>query len=74
MFYIKPLYLSLSTGFYSNNGDVRSGNIFINRHTISKCYDLSTFKAMFGDVEKGDVRIGYGYMNSYTLYQLNGLK
>ena len=33
-----------------NNGDVRSGNGFINSHTISQCDDPSAFKKLDRDV------------------------
>ena len=60
--------------FDSNNGDVISGNIVINSHTLYQCYDSIKFKEMDGDVEKGDVSSLYGYMNSYTIYQHYVLK
>ena len=58
----------------SNNGDVSSGNGFINRHTISQCNYSSNFKYMDGDIENGDVSGGHGYMNSHTIYKNNGFK
>ena len=58
----------------SNTGDMSSRNGFINRHTLSKCDDLGTFKEMVGNVENGDVSSGIGFMNNYTVYKLMGLK
>ena len=60
--------------FDSNNGDVSSGNSFINSHTLSQCDDLSKFKDMDRYVEKVDVSIGCFSMNINNFYQLNGLK
>ena len=60
--------------FDSNNGDVSHGNIVINSRTLFQCDDSSTFKDMDGYVEICDVSSGYGFMNSHTVYQLNGLK
>ena len=58
----------------SINGDLSSGNVVINRHTIYQWDDWINFKDMDGDVEKGYVSIGYGYMNIHNVYQQNGLK
>ena len=57
---------------YSNNGDVSSGNGFINIHALSQFNDSSTFKDIYVYFERGDVISGYGSMNSHTVYQQNG--
>ena len=51
-----------------NNGNVSCVNVVINCHTLSRCDGSSSFNDMDGDVENGDVTIGYGYTNSHTVY------
>ena len=58
----------------SNNGDVSSGYGFINSHNPSQSDYSSTFKDMYGCVEKVYVSSGYGYINSHTGLQQNGLE
>ena len=59
--------------WYLNNGDVSGGNGFVNRHTLSQCKKISSFKDMDGDVENVDTSGGYGSMNTHYLYQRNAL-
>ena len=51
------------------DGDVSSGYIFLNSHTLYQCEYSITFKEIGGGVEKGDgdVSSGYGFINSHTL-------
>ena len=58
--------------FEKGDGDVGSGYVFINSHTLSQRDDSSTFKNIDGGVDKGDVSSGYGSMNSHTDLQQNG--
>ena len=46
-----------------------SGYTYLNVHTLSQCEDSSSFKNIGGDVDKGDVSIVYGSMNSHTYLQ-----
>ena len=43
-----------------NMGDTSGGNVSLNNHTISKKYC---------NTNNGDVRSGYGFSNSHTLFQ-----
>ena len=55
-------------------GDVRSGYDFQNGHNLSQCDDSITFKNIDGDVDKGDVSIGYGSIKIHNYLQHNGLE
>ena len=51
-----------------------SGYVFLNIHTLSQLEYSSTFKNIYGDVDKGDVSSGYRYMNSHTDLEQNYLE
>ena len=52
-----------------NNGDVSSGNGFINSHTLSQFDDSTTFQDMDEYVEEYNVSGGNGSINSHNIYQ-----
>ena len=47
--------------------------VLLNVHTLSQCDNSSTFKNIGGDVDKGDISVGYGYMNNRAYLQQNYL-
>ena len=57
----------------SNNGDVSSGYVFLDSHTLSQCEDPINFKNIYDDVEKvdGDVSSGYGFKTSTLSNNVN---
>ena len=59
--------------FFKFDGDVISLYVLLNVHTLSQCDNSSTFKNIGGDVDKGDISVGYGYMNNRAYLQQNYL-
>ena len=53
------------------DGDVSSGYVLKNRHTLYQCEYSSTFKEMAGYFESCNVSNGYCYMNIHNYLQHN---